>query len=73
MGFHEDRMQASEEASLQVTHAGLPGGEQGTIVVVIVVALPETLMLQHTLRMSKQVALRLARSSMGHMTIQRRG
>ena len=48
MGFHEDRMQASEEASLQVTHAGLPGGEQGTIVVVIVVALPETLTLQHS-------------------------
>ena len=45
-GFHEDGTQADEEAGLRVAHAGQPGGEQGAIVVVVVVvALSETLML----------------------------
>jgi len=40
-------MQTGEEASHQVAHAGQPSGEHGAIVIIIVVALPETLMLQH--------------------------
>ena len=47
MGFHEDGTQAGKEAGLQVAQARQPGGEQGMIVIVIVVALPETLMLQY--------------------------
>ena len=44
-GFHEDRTQAEEEAGLQVVHAGQPSGEQGAIVIIVVVAVLETLML----------------------------
>ena len=46
-GFHEDATQAGKEVGLQVAHTGQPGGEQGAIVIVVVVALLETLMLQH--------------------------
>ena len=45
MGFHKDGTQADEEAGLHVAYAGQPGGEQGAIVIVIVVELLETLTL----------------------------
>jgi hypothetical protein len=46
MPFHEDRTQADEEAGVQVAHVGQPSGEQcAVVVVIVVVALPETLTL----------------------------